>query len=218
MRRLVRKMGKNQQGISGLETAIILIAFIVIGAIFTYSALSTGLFSIQRSQAAVDTGPGETLFSLGLKGDITASANNTGDHGTIKQISLLVSNVPGGEPIDFTPPAADTTSNSGLAAESGTNLVVINYQDETQTVNNLYWTIEKLGNADDDNLLETNEKFKITIGSDTAGAGGGNLINALTTDLTANKAFRLEVATPAGAALVIERTTPAYIDTIVNLR
>ena len=84
-------------------------------------------------------------------------------------------------------------------------------------MNDLYWTVTKLGNSDSDSLLEKNEKFEITVGSSANGTGGGNLIDALGTDLTINKTFNLEVLTPVGAVLTIERTTPAYIDTIMNL-
>ncbi len=213
MRRLARWSVNKQWGITGLETAIVLIAFVVITGIFTYSALSAGLFSTQKSQAALYSSPGETLISLELSGGVIATAND----GTIQQISFVVATVPGGEPIDFTAPAGNATNN-GLAAGNSTNLVIINYHDEDQTVYDLYWTVEKLGNADDDDLLETDERFKISVGSDTAGSDGGNLINALANDLTADKTFTLEVLTPAGTLLVIERTTPAYIDTEMNLR
>jgi archaellin len=67
-------------------------------------------------------------------------------------------------------------------------------------------------------LLETNEKFQISIGSDTPNEDGGNLVDALEPDLGVNTTFTLEVLTPAGAVLQIERTTPAYIDPIMNLR
>jgi flagellin FlaB len=212
MRRLARWSVNKQRGITGLETAIILIAFVVISGIFTYSALSAGLFSTQKSQAALYSNPGETLISLELGGGVMVTAND----GTIQQISFVVANVPGGEPIDFTSPAANTTNN-GLAAGNSQNLVIVNYHDENQTVNDLYWTVEKLGNADDDDLLEANERFKISVGSDTAGSDGGNLINALASNLTADKTFTLEVLTPAGTVLVIERTAPAYIDTEMKL-
>ena len=81
-------------------------------------------------------------------------------------------------------------------------------------MDDLAWTVSKLGNADTDDLLEANERFEITIG----GAGGsGDLVDALTTDLTVKTTFDLEILTPAGATLTIERSTPAWIDTIVNL-
>lgn len=208
----------GQRGITGLETAIILIAFVVVAAVFAYTALSAGLFSTQEGQEAVYSGLKEAQSSLELRGGVIATANTTGASGTIKQISFVVSNVLSGEPIDFTAPSANTSSNNGLADTDSSNKLVINYIDEDQTVNDLYWTVTKLGNADSDDLLEDNEKFKVTIGAATAGSGGGNLIDALTTDLTINKQFSLVLQTPVGAVLEIERTTPPYIDTIMNLR
>ena len=118
--------------------------------------------------------------------------------------------------MDFTAPTADTTGNTGLASDNSTNKVVISYVDQDQTADDLYWTVTKLGNADDDDLLEQYEKFQITLGSSTVGASGGNLVNALDPDLTVNKEFSVIVSTPVGAGLEIERTTPAYIDPIMN--
>jgi flagellin FlaB len=216
---MLKKILKHEKGITGLETAIILIAFVVVAAVFAYTALSAGLFSTQKSQEAVYSGLKEAQSTLELRGGVIATANTTGNNGKVQQISFIVSNVLGGEAIDFTPPSENETQNNGLADTDSTNVVVINYQDEDQTVNDLYWTIEKLGNADADNLLETNERFEVTIGSDTVGDDGGNLCDALTAaNLTVNKTFNLEILTPVGAVLQIERTTPAYIDTIMNLR
>jgi flagellin FlaB len=219
MIRNLYKMHRGQKGITGLETAIILIAFVVVAAVFAYTALSAGLFSTQKAQEAVYSGLQEAQSTLELRGSVIATANTTGDNGTIQQITFTVSNVLGGEPIDFTPPSANTSSDNGLASTNSTNKVVINYIDEKQEVNDLFWSVTKLGNADDDDLLEQNEKFQITIGSDTPDDKGGNLVDALTAaNLTVNKTFSLVVLTPVGAVLEIERTTPAYIDTIMNLR
>ncbi|MCX7912587.1 MAG: hypothetical protein N2506_06480, partial [Dehalococcoidales bacterium] len=115
----------------------------------------------------------------------------------------------------FTPPDADNAT--GKAADGSPNKVVINYIDKYQTVNDLYWSVEKLA-ADTDYLLESEEKFKIIIGDDNAGEGAGNLIDALTTPLNVNTEFSLILQTPLGAVLEIERTTPAYMDKIMNLR
>jgi flagellin FlaB len=216
---MFRKMLKNhrgQRGITGLETAIILIAFVVVAAVFAYTALSAGLFSTQKGQEAVYSGLKEAQSTLELRGSVIATAETTGASGTIRQISFVVSNVLGGEAIDFTAPT-ENSSDTGTASSNSTNKLVINYVDQDQTKNDLYWTITKLGNADDDELLENNEKFKITIG-DSTGTDGGNLIQALTTALTVNKKFSLILQTPVGAVLEIERTTPAYIDQIMNLR
>jgi flagellin FlaB len=214
--KMVRNIFKREKGITGLETAIILIAFVVVAAVFAYTALSAGLFSTQKSQEAVYSGLKEAQSTLELRGGVIATANTTGSD-AIKQVSFVVANVLGGEAIDFTPPTLDT-DNTGVAADGSSNVVVINYQDEYQTANDLYWTIERLGNSDDDNLLETDERFQITIGSDTENEGGGNLCDILSNDLGTKRTFNLEVLTPVGAVLQIERTTPAYIDDIMNLR
>jgi flagellin FlaB len=205
----------GQRGITGLETAIILIAFVVVAAVFAYTALSAGLFSTQKGQEAVYSGLKEAQSTLELKGNVIATANGTGENARVKQVSFVVSNVLGGEAIDFTQPE---DGSSGVAT-GDTHKVVINYIDEQQTVNDLYWAVTKLGNADDDYLLENNEKFKVTVGGATTGSGTGNLIDALTTaDLNINTTFSLIIQTPIGAVLEIERTVPAYLDTIMNLR
>ncbi|MBU2609125.1 MAG: flagellin [Chloroflexi bacterium] len=212
------KVHKGQKGITGLETAIILIAFVVVAAVFAYTILSAGLFATQKSQEAVYAGLKEAQSSLELRSGVIATANTTGASGTVQQISFIVSNALGGEPMDFTAPTANTSSNNGVANSGGSNKVVISYVDQDQLVEDLYWTVTKLGSSDSDDLLEQHEKFQITIGSSAVGASGGNLIDALGTDLTVNKKFSVILHTPIGAVLEIERTTPAYIDTILNLR
>ena len=211
------KLHKGQKGITGLETAIILIAFVVVAAVFAYTVLSAGLFATQKSQEAVYSGLKEARSTLEIRGGVIATANVTGASGTVGQISFVLSTALGGEAMDFTPPTANTTANGGVAAVASSNKVVINYVDQYQEVNDLYWSITKLGGSDVDDLLEQHEKFEITIGSSSAGADGGNLINALTNNLTVNRTFSIIVATPVGAVLEIERTMPAYIDQIINL-
>jgi len=210
---MYNKYFKHEKGITGLETAIILIAFVVVAAVFAYTALSAGLFSTQKAQEAVYSGLQEAQSTLEIRGGVIATGNGT--DGKVQQVSFIVANVLGGESIDFTQPSADNAT--GLALSTSTNKVVINYIDQNQTKNDLYWTYTALGTTDGDDLLETGEKFQITIGSNTAGSGAGNLIDALTTDLDKNITFTLEVVTPAGAVLTIERTTPARIETKMNL-
>jgi flagellin FlaB len=217
MFRRLLKIHRWQRGITGLETAIILIAFVVVAAVFAYTALSAGLFSTQKGQEAVYSGLREAQSSLELRGSVTAIANTAG--GSVQQVEFTVSNVLHGEAIDFTEPTDPATATGRANQTTKTNKVVINYIDEYQTVNDLWWEVTKLGNADADYLLESNEKFKITIGGSSNGTPPGNLINALSTqNLDENTRFSLIVQTPVGAVLEIQRTTPAYIDAIMNLR
>jgi flagellin FlaB len=214
---MYNKFFKHEKGITGLETAIILIAFVVVAAVFAYTALSAGLFSTQKAQEAVYSGLKEAQSTLELRGGIIATAGTIGADGTIMQLTFVVANVLGGEPTDFTQPLPDD-DNTGLSANHSQNKVVINYIDSDQTVTDLFWTCTPLGTTNGNALLETGEKFQITIGSNDSDANGGNLISALHIPLTVNKTFTLEIVTSAGAVLTLERTTPPYIDTKMNLR
>ena len=208
---MYRKYFKHEKGITGLETAIILIAFVVVAAVFAYTALSAGLFSTQKSQEAVYAGLREAQSTLELRGGVIGIAGSTGSSGNISQLKFVIANVLGGEPVDFTIPL--DADDNGLADDDSPNVVVINYQDQDQTADDLFWTISKLGNADDDQLLESDERFEITIGD-----ADGNLLDLTTSNLTVKKTFNVEILTPGGATLNIERTTPAWMDDIVNLR
>ena len=43
----------GQRGVTGLETAIILIAFVVVASVFAFTVLSTGIFSAERGKETV---------------------------------------------------------------------------------------------------------------------------------------------------------------------
>jgi archaeal flagellin FlaB len=212
---LIKRILKREQGITGLETAIILIAFVVVAAVFAYTVISAGMFATQKSQQTVHSGLKEAQGSVELNGAVVAKGDTIGASGTIKQFTFTVSGSLGGEPMDFTAPTADG-ANTGLAAAGSNNVVVIGYFDKNQRADDLYYTVQKLGGADSDDLLEDGEKFQITVGSDTTGASGGNMVDALSPDLTINTQFSIEVKTTHGGILTIERTTPAYIDNVMN--
>jgi len=210
---MYNKYFKHEKGITGLETAIILIAFVVVAAVFAYTALSAGLFSTQKSQEAVYSALKEAQSTLELRGPVVATGNTTS--GFVKQISFVVSNVLGGDSIDFTEPTAD--AQTGLSAAGSNNKVVIKYIDASQTQTDLFWRATALGANDNDDMLDPGEKFQITIGDPSANTLGGNLESALNFDLGTNTTFTLEVITPAGAILTIERTTPPTIEDKMNL-
>jgi flagellin FlaB len=211
---MLNKFLRHEKGITGLETAIILIAFVVVAAVFAYTALSAGLFSTQKAQEAVYSGLQEAQSTLEMKGGVIATANITTAvdpvNACIGQLSFTVSNVLGGQAIDFSEPS----TSAGGKVTSTDNKVVINYLDQNQQQDNLYWTVTKVGNDDGDYLLETGEKFQVNVG----GGAGNNLTDALGTNLGINQKFSIQILTPAGAVLTIERTTPAVIDQIMNLR
>ncbi|MBI5285042.1 MAG: flagellin, partial [Chloroflexi bacterium] len=73
---LARKL-REERGITGLETAIVLIAFVVVAAVFAFVVLSTGLFSSERGKETVYAGLAKTRGSMELTGGVIASSNTT---------------------------------------------------------------------------------------------------------------------------------------------
>ena len=188
---------KNQRGITGLETAIVLIAFVVVSSVFAFAALSTGMFSSDKARETIRAGLAQTRSSMELKGSVIGTANASGTTGVLTTIDFHVTQSAGGGDVDLTP---------------GT--MIVKYTDDVQA--KLFSStsgllIEGVGSADSDNLLERNEVYKISlIGLESLNAGNDDLTTALGIDTT----FTLEVIPIKGAVLHIERTTPIFMDTI----
>ncbi len=51
--RWVSLLQRDQRGITGLETAIVLIAFVVVSSVFAFAALSTGRFSSDKAKETI---------------------------------------------------------------------------------------------------------------------------------------------------------------------
>ena len=50
----------SQKGITGLETAIVLIAFVVVASVFAFTILSAGVFSSEANKQTIHAGLKET--------------------------------------------------------------------------------------------------------------------------------------------------------------
>jgi flagellin FlaB len=191
---------RDQRGITGLETAIVLIAFVVVSSVFAFAALSTGLFSSDKAKETIQAGLAETRGSMELKGSVILTSSTTGTSGVVSDIAFQVASAAGGESIDLTP-----------------GKTIIKYTDSTQSKifqSTSGFTVTSLGTADADKLLERNEVYEIQmIDLETTGAGN----DTLTSQLMTNKTFSLEVIPPSGAVLFIERTTPVFLDTTTSL-
>jgi len=206
MNRNLRRMNKDERGITGLETAIILIAFVVVAAVFSFAVLSAGTFATERSKAAIYSGLTEVQSTLELRGSVIAMSS---DNVCLEKIIFTVANVAGGESIDVTEP---TLSGGAIAADSA-HRVVISYLDSQQVENDMPWEHEWVGDNDGDALLEEGEMLEVTVPLTATGV----FSNPLTSALTSNTQFKIEVKPGRGATLVIQRTTPAYLDNVMSL-
>jgi len=191
--RLFSSLYKREEGITGLETAIILIAFVMVASVFAFVVLSTGLFSADRGKETVFAGLEKARGNLEVRGAITVLDNDA--DGDIDEngdtIVFNLANAAGGEPVSVDPAAA-------------TNSTVINWIDaQDRTADTTFTINEILG--DGDTLVEPGELFEITV----AVPAGSTLV--------ANEKFTLEVVPPAGGVSLIARTMPPEIDAVMDL-
>ena len=186
----------DQRGITGLETAIVLIAFVVVSSVFAFAALSTGLFSADKAKETISAGLAEARGTLELKGSVIATGTGAGQTtGALTDIKFQVSNAAAGEAIDLTP---------------GNTVIV--YSDNEQVVNmnssTEFTAINVAAFGDSDFLLEVGEVFEVTL---------LDLKGQLGTDLGTSTVFTIELVPPRGAVLFIGRRTPMSLKSSMNL-
>lgn len=66
----MQNLHREEKGMTGLETAIILIAFVTVAAVFGYAVLSAGLFSAERGKETIYAGLNEAQSNMELSGSV----------------------------------------------------------------------------------------------------------------------------------------------------
>jgi len=89
----------NEEGFTGLEAAIVLIAFIVVAAVFSYVVLGAGFFTTQKAQETVYRGVEQSTTNVQLVGNVYGLSSNTTEG--IDQIRFTIGLVPGTPYIDL---------------------------------------------------------------------------------------------------------------------
>jgi flagellin FlaB len=189
IRKLVRRW-RDERGITGLETAIVLIAFVVVAAVFAFVVLSTGLFSSERGKETVYAGLAKTRGSMELTGGIIATSNGT----NVTDLRFGLTLAAGGDAVNL-----DVTDPS--------NRTVITYIDNQTTAPSMTYTVNEVV-GDNDQLLEPGELAQVDIA----------IAAECACTIAENHTFTLEVKPPSGSYLVVQRTTPASVnESIINL-
>ena len=222
----------HQRGITGLETAIILIAFVVVASVFAFTVLSTGIFSSERSKETVFAGIEEAQSTLEPRGSMIAyGANVDGATSTVFKLTFLLSNAVAGEPVDLTPGyTADGSGTDPDVDATAKQVTVISFRDKDQFLPDVPWSVSFPGGDDGDNLVENNEKAEITVwllnrdhgvasvsSADSATVMSSRGITSAANAPAVNDEFTIEVVPPSGAVLNLTRTLPAQFDTVIDL-
>ncbi len=191
--RLFSRTAREEDGITGLETAIILIAFVVVATVFAFVILTTGIFSAERGKETVFAGLSKARGTAEVRGGVVVTA--TGTTLAVDDVQFALATTAGGEPVPINP-------------SGSTNRTVIAYRDDNVVDNDVTYTVTNIV-GDGDNLLEPGELMLILIDVATG------ITPAPTLD--PNERFTIEVQTPVGATLDISRQMPAELATVMQL-
>ena len=232
-----RSLRMSKRGLTGIETAIILIAFVISASVFAFAVLNKGMVTTQQSQEVVSTGLKQASSALQVQGHIIAHGDPANE--TIWGLRMYVNLAPGQEPIDFnqtklvisyqndrvhvpdifTGLNTSTTpiilKNVDLAEKiflntSSTDTVIVSGK-QYQVPECMVVIIQN----DSDTLLEGGETFLILIRLDVIDARWFN--SALSARLKPYDTFSIEIKPQIGATLSIIRSIPPSIAAVMDL-
>ena len=89
-------MHGKEDAFTGLEAAIVFIAFVVVAAVFSYIVLSAGFFTTQKSQEVIHAGVTEAVSNIVLDGDVYLTLPD----GVSQVIQFDITPAAGNSPVD----------------------------------------------------------------------------------------------------------------------
>lgn len=179
----------GEGGFTGLEAAIVLIAFIVVASVFSYVILGAGFFTTQKAQETVYRGVEQSTTNVQLVGNVYGLATDTAEG--IDQIRFTIGLVPGTPYIDL----------------EKMNIVVSTPTFGPET---LIWTNQSSSTKDTNfialkNGIGTSQPFMVS--------GDQVELQLNMTVIPRDTRITLEIRPGVGASYPFSKTTPAYITT-----
>jgi flagellin FlaB len=186
----------DRNAFTGLEAAIVLIAFVTVASVFSYVILGAGFTTTQKSQEVIHTSIGQASSVMMNTGDIygiSISGN------TIDMVNFTLRLSSGGGSIDFEDVVitySDATHLETLAPVTGWR--------STSTIPGSWAIIERQNEIGlPNNLLEKGEFFVISVHP--------------TQGIVPYNRFNIELKPSGGAAMTLQRTVPPTITSVNQL-
>jgi len=182
-------MKRNDEGFTGLEAAIVLIAFVVVAAVFSYVVLGAGFFTTQKAQETVYKGVEQSTANIQMIGNVYGMSTDysTSPPGNISRVTFSIGLAPGA-------PSVDLTKMKIVFSTPTTGPVIL----EQGSVNsNTVFSTRLNGNpAFNNQSMNANDQIEI------------NFTTAL---VPPNTKMNIELRPSVGAALPFAKTAPATI-------
>jgi len=231
--KLLRK-GKNysHRGIIGIESAIVLIAFVIVAAALAFVVLNMGFSTTQKAKTSITSALGEAGSSISISGSIIGDSFSTTNPMTAVMIPLKIST--GGESIDLNTTRAtisylsndveygniylDGCTETGAtytnpdaawdAAEAGAGCIgfaenPISDGFPFATTAIIYWAVSQ--QAPPNTILEQGEHAMLSIGWNAADAP------------SSLDKIKIELTVTGGSTLTVERNIPNISGAVIDL-
>jgi len=220
----------NHRGVIGIESAIVLIAFVIVAAALAFVVLNMGFATSQKAKTSITSAIGEAGSSLSISGKVIGAAPVAG--GSMNAVMIPIKLTSGGDNVDLDNTRA-TISYLGQTIEydniydATCTLTATIYADPTtawaagalagcidlspitaaptQTNAIIYWAVAN--QVPPNSILEPGEHAVMSV-------GWSQLPDERPADLDK---IKIELAVSGGATLTVERTIPNISSTIVDL-
>jgi len=191
---------------TGLEVAIILVAFVITASAFAYMVLNVGFLTAEKAQSVISSGISEASSALYLDSDVIGSfANNTGAQGDIclTKAVFYVRLGQGDSPISL--------SDSKLVVTYTNARCHASVYDSNGTITTVTGVT-----GDGDEIIEKGERFKVSIDFTELDKASVDPAQNSQPDVYTHpyEEIRIEVQPSGGAVFTIERTLPQVAHTV----
>ena len=228
---LIRKGHRhNHRGVVGIESAIVLIAFVIVAAALAFVVLNMGFATSQKAKTSIVATLGEAGSSLQVSGKVFAWSNSTGAIPEIHVIGIPIKIASGGESVNlnqlFTAvkyvsdsvtyddiyEGVTSADPSPSSIENGVTQCVADFPpiDDNPITGNpstttgacIYYTV----NLNNNDILDQGEHAILAI-----------IFGPATDRPVALDKVKMELIPPSGATLTVERQIPNISTTYVDL-
>jgi hypothetical protein len=189
----LQRLLREEDGISGLETAGILASLVVVGSAISGAVLSAGIDASDQLKAAMTSSMERVTGNVEVRGMVVVTASDRSPNA----IKFNLAPAPGGRAIPVEP--------------DGANTLVINYRDANANVPAAPFKARWLSRSDDDGLLEAGELVEITLPLPVGSDAPCPCVPA------ANERFAVEILVPSGGVFLFERTLPPAVRPVMAL-
>jgi archaeal flagellin FlaB len=219
----------THRGIIGVESAIVLIAFVIVAAALAFVVLNMGFSTTQKAKTTIVSTLAEAGSTLEIEGKVIASSYQGSSPSSLNATSIPIKIAGGGDSVNLDPSitavkylsnqitfddiyagtlmASGTFSSLSTATQEAENLFYIDanpYTDGTWPSNTaafIYWTVASNSNE----ILEGGEHAVLAIVF-----SANNRPAELDT-------IRAELIVASGASLTVERQVPNITSEVVDL-